>query len=380
MSSERGYIYIASNPSMPGLIKVGKTTTSPNQRMSELHSTGVPTPFSLEFAARVADCHASEKRVHRALETYRVTTNREFFKIEVKAAIERAIGHLLDYEIVSFKEVHGIKEIEKKIANDKAVAAASEAIRQARIADEEAARLTSTKQRMERLKQEISKLDQSLEQLGPRPILKEQSGLGLAFWIFSYPVPIGWITWAGALNVFSPKYEAVGFFCIFILIVGWLLRTSRNEDEAEFKKLDAPFAALVDKISPLQRELDELISQLPDAAKTTRTQIRSTSDLKTQQETLAPTQTSSNSTSNNNLQFKSESNKTKTQSTNAMKLDFNIRWSYDSRNELLVDLQTGEIFSTKDFFKESNGFEIRGNRWANFHEVNFLQGDHPYGL
>ena len=35
------YIYILSNPSMPNLIKVGKTTKHPSKRMSELHSTGV---------------------------------------------------------------------------------------------------------------------------------------------------------------------------------------------------------------------------------------------------------------------------------------------------------------------------------------------------
>ena len=55
MAGEFGYVYILTNPSMPGLVKVGKTTTTPNQRMSELHSTGVPTPFELEFSISVND-------------------------------------------------------------------------------------------------------------------------------------------------------------------------------------------------------------------------------------------------------------------------------------------------------------------------------------
>lgn len=67
------YIYIITNMSMPGLIKVGKTTTHPSQRMSELHSTGVPTPFELEFSATVNSCDYSEKAAHLALANYRVT-------------------------------------------------------------------------------------------------------------------------------------------------------------------------------------------------------------------------------------------------------------------------------------------------------------------
>ena len=72
------YIYILSNPSMPGLIKVGKTTTHPDQRMSELHSTGVPTPFVFEFSAEVEDCSVSERKAHAELVDYRVSKNREF--------------------------------------------------------------------------------------------------------------------------------------------------------------------------------------------------------------------------------------------------------------------------------------------------------------
>lgn len=48
------FVYVLTNPSMPGLVKVGKTTTSPGQRMAELHTTGVPTAFELEFCAEVA--------------------------------------------------------------------------------------------------------------------------------------------------------------------------------------------------------------------------------------------------------------------------------------------------------------------------------------
>ena len=47
MAGEFGYVYILTNPSMPGLVKVGKTTNTPNQRMSELHSTGVPGAHAL---------------------------------------------------------------------------------------------------------------------------------------------------------------------------------------------------------------------------------------------------------------------------------------------------------------------------------------------
>jgi hypothetical protein len=45
----RGYIYVLSNPSMPGIVKVGRTFREPRARAAELSaSTGVPTPFKIE--------------------------------------------------------------------------------------------------------------------------------------------------------------------------------------------------------------------------------------------------------------------------------------------------------------------------------------------
>ena len=48
-----GIIYVLTNPSMPGLVKIGKTARGDvNARLSELYSTGVPVPFECEFAGR----------------------------------------------------------------------------------------------------------------------------------------------------------------------------------------------------------------------------------------------------------------------------------------------------------------------------------------
>lgn len=76
-----GIIYVLINEAMPGYTKVGKTTTSVEQRMKELDSTGVPLPFECFYAARVANCHQTEKLLHDAFMDNRVRQRREFFQI-----------------------------------------------------------------------------------------------------------------------------------------------------------------------------------------------------------------------------------------------------------------------------------------------------------
>lgn len=78
---------------MPGLVKIGKTTTSVEQRMRELYTTSVPYPFQCFYAARVEDGEWVEKQIHFAFGEQRVPTNREFFRVDpnrVKAALELA--------------------------------------------------------------------------------------------------------------------------------------------------------------------------------------------------------------------------------------------------------------------------------------------------
>ena len=60
MSEEAGVIYIPSNPAMPDLVKLGKTTNLP-ARLKSLNSTGVPVPFQCVFAKRVGNYHEVER-------------------------------------------------------------------------------------------------------------------------------------------------------------------------------------------------------------------------------------------------------------------------------------------------------------------------------
>lgn len=82
------WVYIMSNASMPGLLKIGMTTTSPQQRNRELGSaTGVPTPFKLEYSLEVSNAAYVERAIHEALRDHRVNHRREFFEIDLKTAI-----------------------------------------------------------------------------------------------------------------------------------------------------------------------------------------------------------------------------------------------------------------------------------------------------
>lgn len=87
---EAGFIYVLVNPSMPGIVKIGKTTRSPIARARELGSaSGVPTPFMLIYHLEVVDCQKAEQYVHERLEAAgrRVAGNREFFSVAPTDAI-----------------------------------------------------------------------------------------------------------------------------------------------------------------------------------------------------------------------------------------------------------------------------------------------------
>ena len=73
---------------MPGMLKVGKTSKTSEQRTAELSApTGVPCDFVVAFDVLVTDIDEAEKRAHASLAAYRVNENREFFRVGVKTVI-----------------------------------------------------------------------------------------------------------------------------------------------------------------------------------------------------------------------------------------------------------------------------------------------------
>lgn len=80
---------------MPGLVKIGRTDSDdPATRVAQLYSTGVPVPFDLVYAGRVADSGRVEQVLHNAFRDRRVNPKREFFEIEPDQAMK--ILELLD--------------------------------------------------------------------------------------------------------------------------------------------------------------------------------------------------------------------------------------------------------------------------------------------
>lgn len=85
---EEGIVYLLTNPSMPSLVKIGMTTRNEvHARMGELYSTGVPLPFTCEYAGRVKDVKQVERALHQAFQPSRVNPAREFFEIDVEQAL-----------------------------------------------------------------------------------------------------------------------------------------------------------------------------------------------------------------------------------------------------------------------------------------------------
>ncbi len=107
--SSKGYVYILINPSMPGLLKIGKTMRNPEDRAKELSAaTGVATPFIVAYKIEVNNCDYCEQYIHEQLELQgcRVNSSREFFKADMTDVINALIKFKNDLD---FKEDYVIE-------------------------------------------------------------------------------------------------------------------------------------------------------------------------------------------------------------------------------------------------------------------------------
>lgn len=100
-----GVVYVLTNESMPGLVKIGiSTEESIYNRLKSLNNTSVPKPFNIEYACIAKEYKRVEKSLHHAFLHKRA--GKEFFSIDPSQAIKIL-------ELVTIKDI--TNSIGKKI-------------------------------------------------------------------------------------------------------------------------------------------------------------------------------------------------------------------------------------------------------------------------
>ena len=83
------WVYILSNPTQPGLLKIGYTKNLPEKRAKQISSaTGVALPYKVEWAYQCFNGEMVEREVHHKLKAQRINNSKEFFQISLEEAKE----------------------------------------------------------------------------------------------------------------------------------------------------------------------------------------------------------------------------------------------------------------------------------------------------
>lgn len=79
------WVYVLSNPAQPGILKIGYTNSTPEERARQLsNSTGVAMPYEVEYAYSCWNGLELEKDIHERLHEYRLNNQREFFQVDLE--------------------------------------------------------------------------------------------------------------------------------------------------------------------------------------------------------------------------------------------------------------------------------------------------------
>lgn len=81
----KGWVYIFTNKAMPRLLKVGFSTKDPESRAKELHTTGVPHRFVVEYDILVHEPYVVEQKTHKLLKAHH--ESKEWFRCDITTAI-----------------------------------------------------------------------------------------------------------------------------------------------------------------------------------------------------------------------------------------------------------------------------------------------------
>jgi hypothetical protein len=85
-NKDGGHVYVLTNPSWPGIVKIGFTTSDVYQRLNEINNAGAVVDWEIEFYFTCGRPYDLEQALHRHLEYCRSRINREFFELTVDKA------------------------------------------------------------------------------------------------------------------------------------------------------------------------------------------------------------------------------------------------------------------------------------------------------
>jgi hypothetical protein len=110
-------VYILVNKDMPGLIKIGHTSSAASERAKKLsQSTSVPSPFEVAYEIPCDQAKQLERTMHIQLAQYR-RPRREFFECSVEYAISLLEHYSLDI-LNNHPWNQKAKELLQKIPNE----------------------------------------------------------------------------------------------------------------------------------------------------------------------------------------------------------------------------------------------------------------------
>ncbi len=130
-----GFVYLATNESMQGLVKIGMTKKPIEHRIEELsNETGTPTPFACPFFLEVDNPNEVEIRLHDLFKYCRVNSKKEFFAVDWRAVMV-ALLLLVKSPDESVKEMKKIsdKNKEQPLITDEMIKAIQREVKRALI-------------------------------------------------------------------------------------------------------------------------------------------------------------------------------------------------------------------------------------------------------
>jgi hypothetical protein len=114
-------VYVLTNEALQGVVKIGRTTTSVEQRIRELDNTSLPLPFQCFYAAEVSNSSIVEGKLHRIFSDKRIRLNREFFRVDpgqVKEAIQLAEQKDVTPKVDVVVDESDVQALQKAVANE----------------------------------------------------------------------------------------------------------------------------------------------------------------------------------------------------------------------------------------------------------------------